>query len=134
MRGQTPGKRTPPCRPAAVPETPPLPLRTVQPLDDAGAPREETSLAPPLPPSPRHGRPDEALRALGLDDAVQTQLYDQARAALVAEGTSPWHLILPHIQCRMLALWEARTLPRGAALDPQPGEARAGGRHEGRAA
>ena len=120
-------------QPRGVPETP-LPPRTVQPPEEPCAPREEKPLAPPLPSSPLPDRPDDALGALGLDEATTTQLYDQARATLVAEGASPWHLILPHIQCRMLALWEAQTLPRGEALDPQPGEARAGGWHQGRAA
>lgn len=48
------------------------------------------------------------------DEAVRTRLYDRARTALVAEGVSPWHLILPVIETRMLALWEAETQDRGA--------------------
>ena len=104
------------------------------PPEEACALREETPLVPPLPPSPLPTRPDDALLALGLDDVTQTQLYDQAKATMVAEGVSPWHLILPHIQCRMLALWGAQALPRGEALDPQPGETRAGGWPQGSAA
>ena len=45
------------------------------------------------------------------DEATRNRLYDHARATLVDEGVSPWHLIQPVIEARMLALW-GRCRPR----------------------
>jgi hypothetical protein len=112
------------------------------PPEEAYAPREKKPLDQPAPLPPLSDRPDDALGALGLDVETRTQLYDRARAALVAEGVSPWHLIQPAIECRMLAIWEAQTLTPGVSLDPQPelapgvtrGQAEASGWHQGRAA
>ena len=56
------------------------------------------------------------------DEATRTRIYDHAKATLVAEGVSPWHLIKPVIETRMLALWEAQNQDRGA---PQRQEAAA---------
>ena len=68
----------------------------------------------PPPPAPLHTTLDALLAVW--DEATRTRLYDRARATLVAEGVSPWHLIQPVIESRMVALWEAQTQDRGAPL------------------
>ena len=76
---------------------------TPKPPNDAGAVRREES---PIP-EPLHTTL-ETLMAVW-DDATRTRLYDHAKATLVDEGVSPWYLIQPLIETRMLALWEAQT-------------------------
>jgi hypothetical protein len=70
------------------------------------------------PPAPLHTTLD-ALMAVW-DEATRTRLYDRARATLVAERVSPFLLITPIIESRMVALWEAENQARGA---PQGKEA-----------
>jgi Helix-turn-helix domain len=57
-------------------------------------------------------RPDDGLQAL--DTQTYAGLAIQAKAALLAEGMSPWYCIQPVIETRMVALWEAQTHERGA--------------------
>ena len=87
-----------------------------KPPEDAGAvTREETPPAEPL-------HTTLATLLAVWDEATRTRLYDYAKATLVDEGVSPWHLIQPVIEARMLALWEVQTQDRGT---PQRQEAAA---------
>jgi len=103
-RGWLPGDHEPDSPNQTHEPDPPNPPENA----DAGQ-REDTPF-----PEPLHTTL-EALLAVW-DEGTRTRLYDRARAALVAEGVSPWHLILPVIETRMLALWEAQTQDQGAPL------------------
>lgn len=84
-----------------------------KPPEDAHAvTREENTI-----PEPLHTTLETLLSLW--DEATRTRLYDHARATLVAEGVSPWHLIQPVIEVRMLALWEAQIQDGGAPQRPE---------------
>lgn len=110
------------------PEGTPPSQRWGSPITEMGEPdlRNQTKELPPYPPESAHAVHEEitplavplhvtiAALLTVWDDTTRTQLEAEARTTLAAEGVSPWHLIKPAVEARMVTLWEAQTQDRGA--------------------
>ncbi len=82
-------------------------MNQAQPPDGyARGEEEETTPTLPTPPPVQHPM-DSIDRILSsVPPATLDHLRESARASLLAEGHSPWHIITPVLRVRMVELWE----------------------------
>jgi hypothetical protein len=78
------------------------------PTPDGCARGEEEEATPTLPTPPLVQHPMDAIERIlsTVPPTTLDHLRESARASLIAEGVSPWHVIAPTIAVRMAELWE----------------------------